>query len=303
VIALREDEKIADIMKRAHAAHIVVPAFNAAYIPMLRPIVDALRECETFGLIEVARHELQKFGAQSFEAIADEYRRFGDKRFTRLHLDHIPVVDEDGLRVDWRSLIQAGLRLGYDSVMVDGSRVPFDENMKATATVVQMAHERAVPVEGELGAVLGHESNLSIPYAEIFEQGIGFTDVEQAATFVSQTQVDWLSVAIGNIHGAIAGAAKDKDKVEARLNIDHLRKLSEKTRIPLVLHGGSAIRKEYILEAIRQGITKINIGTEIRLAYERARKLGVEQAQKAVAAKVKEYVRDTYHVEGTAKRL
>lgn len=123
---------------------------------------------------------------------------------------------------------------------------------------------------------------------------------------MNETKIDWLSVAIGNIHGAISGAAKDKDKVQARLNIDHLKKLSQKTKIPLVLHGGSGIKTEYVLEAIKNGITKINIGTDIRQAYERAIKThpdNIENARSQVSEKIREIICDVYHIEGSANKI
>lgn len=76
--------------------------------------------------------------------------------------------------------------------------------------------------------------------------------------------MDWLSIAIGNIQGVISGVAKDKKKIEARLDISHLQRISERVKIPLVLHGGSEIRLEYLLEAIKDGIMKINVGTVLR---------------------------------------
>jgi fructose/tagatose bisphosphate aldolase len=85
---------------------------------------------------------------------------------------------------------------------------------------------------------------------------------------VQETDCDWLSVAIGNVHGAVSGALKDKKKVEARLNLDHLELLHQATGIPLVLHGGSGVKQEYLLAAIKKGIAKVNVGTEIRQAYE-----------------------------------
>ena len=116
--------------------------------------------------------------------------------------------------------------------------------------------------------------------------------------------MDWLSVAIGNIHGAISGACKHQAKVEAKLNIDHLKKLREATGIPLVLHGGSGINRSSVLEGVKNGITKINIGTEIRQTYEKALKEIPEDpkyVQEKVALKIKELVRDYYGIEGSAE--
>jgi ketose-bisphosphate aldolase len=301
-----ESLNVSEIMKRAYNRRILVPAFNVAYLPMVKPIVETLVKYQTFGLVEVARLEVEKFQAKSFEAMAKEYNIYRKTKFTRLHQDHIPVIDEDGAKVDWKSLIQKGIDAGYDSVMIDGSRLSFNENLDITRQVAVMAHNANKPSEAELGAVMGHEKQLSMSYDEIYAKGIGFTSVDEAVRFVNETKIDWLSVAIGNIHGAISGAAKDKDKVQARLNIDHLKKLSQNTKVPLVLHGGSGIRTEYVLEAIKNGITKINIGTDIRQAYERAMKVhpdNIENARSQVSEKISEIICDVYHIEGSANKI
>jgi ketose-bisphosphate aldolase len=229
-----------------------------------------------------------------------------DRRVVRLHLDHVPVIDERGERCDWQRMIADGLDLGFDSVMIDGSRLPFDENAEATRAVVDMAHVRGIAVEAELGAVLGHEAGLLPPYEELFASGRGFTDVSEARAFVERTGTDWLSVAVGNIHGAISGAAKDEAKVRARLNIDHLRRLHEATGVPLVLHGGSGIQPDCLRDGIRNGIAKINIGTDIRQAYERALRgpAGcIQSAQDAVAERIHELVTDDFRMRNSIPAL
>ena len=299
------DLPLADIMRLAAGEHVLVPAFNVAHLPMVEPICRTLAELDTFGLVEVARPDVEKFGAQSFAAVAREYQRLADPHYTRLHLDHVPIIDEDGQRVDWQPIIAEALSLGYDSVMVDGSRLPLEENIAATAQAAAMAHPRNVPVEAELGAVLGHEAGPLPPYEELFASGRGFTDPDEAERFVRESHCDWLSVAVGNIHGAISGAARDQKKVQARLHIDHLRRLREVTGVPLVLHGGSGIRPEYLREAVQNGIVKINIGTEIRQAYERALSESGEVApgQRAVAESIRQLVGDVYRIAGSAGRL
>lgn len=222
---------VAEIMARACERHLVVPAFNAAYLPMVRPIVQTLKERGTFALLEVARPDIQRFGAVSYGAVARAFERYADRGFVRLHQDHVPVVDEEQREVAWEPLIRQALDLGYDSVMLDGSRLPLEENIAATRAVVELAHP-GVAVEGELGAVLGHEVGPLPPYEELFPSGRGFTDEEDARRFVRETAVDWLSVAAGNIHGAITGAAKDESKPRARLNIEHLRRIEPGRRAP-----------------------------------------------------------------------
>ena len=300
-----EKAPLSRIMEVAYENQVLIPAFNVAYLPMVEAIMEALRETETFALLEVSRPDITRFGAKSFQAVKEEYERFGDLAFSRLHQDHVPVIDEEGEKVDWKSLIEEALSLGYHSVMIDGSRLPLDENIRVTRETVMISHRHGVCVEGELGSVLGHEKGPLPPYEELFQSGQGFTSPEDAQRFVQETGVDWLSVAIGNIHGAITGAAKDQKKVEARLNIQHLQQIARVTGIPLVLHGGSGIKREYVLEAIKNGITKINIGTEIRQAYERGlgENSNIEEAQKETKEKVKELITSYYEIGGSVHIL
>jgi len=268
-------------MWNARRAGTVVPAFNIPFLPMMEAVVEALRDTDCFGLIAVARPEWMKFEAGSVRAIYQEYQRVKDERFTRLHLDHVPVIDEDNLSVDYEAIIREAIQLGYQSVMVDGSRLPLDENIQATRKIARLAHAAGIALEGELGAVYGHEAGPPPPYEELFASGKGFTAAEDARRFVQETGVDWLSVAVGNVHGAISNLTRHNKKVEARLNIEHLQRIYEAVKIPLVLHGGSGIKKEYIQEAIQRGIAKINIATTVRQPYEVALKESLEAARKS----------------------
>jgi ketose-bisphosphate aldolase len=276
---LSASSKTTGIRVGARPAETVIPAFNIPYLPMMEPVVAALRETDSFGMIAVARLEWVKFEARSLRAVFEEYQRVKDERHTRLHLDHVPVIDEDDLRVDFEAEIREAINLGYQSVMVDGSRLPLEENIQATRKITAIAHAAGIPVEGELGAVLGHEAGPPPAYEELFATGKGFTSVEEAKRFVAETEVDWLSVAVGSVHGSLM---RHCQKVEARLNLDHLQRIHEATNIPLVLHGGSGIKKEYILGAARRGIAKINIGTVIRHAYQEALPISLAAAQQAV---------------------
>jgi ketose-bisphosphate aldolase len=290
-------------MLSAFGKGIVIPAFNIPYLPMMEPVVRALRDTGAFGFIAVARLEWEKFEAGGLRAVRDEYEKVKDTRLTRLHLDHVPVIDEDGLRVDYAEIIAQALKVGYESVMVDGSRLALDDNVAATAEVVRMGHAAGVPVEGELGAVLGHETGPLPPYDELFASGKGFTDPEEAKAFVAETGVDWLSVAVGNIHGAVAGDARRREKVAARLSIERLDLLREATGVPLVLHGGTGIPREGLTEAVRHGIAKINIGMAIRQPYEAARSRSIEEAQEAVYRTAAQLVADELEIAGSARIL
>ena len=305
LMVVKCSEKYAKIFDAAASAGIVIPAFNIPYLPMMSAVADSLAMYDAFGLIQVARLEIIKFESKSITAIAEEYHRVADPRVAGLHLDHIPVIDEDGLRVDWEPLIAEAISAGYDSVMIDGSRLPLKENIAVTSKVVQMAHAEGVLVEAELGSVLGHESGPIPPYEELFTRKAGFTIPEEARRFVKETQVDWLSVSVGSVHGAIAPATKDQPKVQAKLDIEHLKKLWDAAGVPLVLHGGSGIMRSYIDDAICNGIVKINIATDIRQPYERALAAGgsVEDAQAAVSKAMSRIICDNYSIEGSATQL
>ena len=290
------------LVRNARARGLVVPAFNIPYLPMMEPVVRAVCETGAFALIDVARLEWLKFEAGSPARIRQEYERCKNPSYTRLHLDHVPVIDEDGLRVDYKKVISTAVELGFQSVMVDGSRLSLDENIEASRHIADLAHSHGIPAEAELGAVLGHEAGPLPPYEELYASGKGFTDPEEAKKFVSETHVDWLSVSIGNIHGAVAPGERDKEKIAAKLNIEHLKRIYEGIGIPIVLHGGSGIPKSYILQGINSGITKINIGTAIRKAYEKNRNESISRAQNDVYDEVVRIL-DDLEVKGSARKI
>jgi fructose/tagatose bisphosphate aldolase len=120
---------------------------------------------------------------------------------------------------------------------------------------------------------------------------------------VQETGVDWLSVAVGNVHGAISEVTRHNKKVEARLNIEHLDRIYEAVQIPLVLHGGSGIKKKYIQEAIHRGIAKINIATAIRQPYEVALQESLEAARKAAYDAAVQVLTDELELQGSRRLI
>lgn len=299
------EPSLCERFQTAFTRHLLIPAFNAAHLPMVAAICSTLKEMDCFGLVEVARPDIQRFGAQSLAVIADEYGRWADPQYVTLHVDHVPVIDEEGNRVDWEAMIQEGLDCGYHSVMIDGSRLELQQNIAAARKVVEMAQPYGAAVEAELGAVMGHEPGPLPSYEELFASGKGFTSPEEAIQFVKDTGVDWLSVAAGNIHGAISGVAADEPKLHARLNIEHLKLLADSVGIALVLHGGSGIERDYLLAAAQVGVVKLNIGTEIRQAYERVLQDTdeVARAQEAVAEVIRGMLTERFAIAGSASLL
>ena len=293
------------IVQNALKLGLVVPSFNVPYLPMVEPVIRAAVDTDSFALIATARLEWYKFEGQGLGPVFDAYKACEHPGYTRLHLDHVPVVDEDDVTVDYLGILKDAATMGYDSLMVDGSRLRFDENVAATRAAVELAHEAGLPCEAELGAVFGHEAGPPPPYEELFASGKGFTDVDEAAEFVKQTGCDWLSVAVGSVHGAISGALRHQKKVEARLNIEHLEKLRDATGVPLVLHGGSGVKQEYILQGMKSGIAKINIGTEVRQVYEQSMRDSddVPKAQQAVYDKIVWMLNEYFQIAGTKAKV
>ena len=295
-----------EAVQRALAHGLVIPAFNIPHLPMLKPVVQAVCDDDSAAMIQVARLEWEKFESESLERVAEEYAKYANPAHTLLHLDHVPVIDEDHLEVDFMPIIRRAIAAGYQSVMVDGSRLSLAGNIEKTAQVVREAHAVGIPVEAELGAVMGHETQQqSIPYEEIFASKAGFTDVEEARRFVAESHCDWLSVAVGSVHGAIADNMLDKKKPAAKLDIQRIEELENALGIPLVLHGGSGIQQDYIRRGIKAGIAKINVGTELRQPYERAmrERNDVAYAQECVYGRCRELIRDFLVTSGDAALL
>lgn len=294
-----------DVVWRAWQAGTAIPAFNVPYLPMVDPVVRAVVDQDSVALIETARIEWQRFECYGPAAVQEAYARFGDPVHTRLHLDHVPVVDEDDLAVEYLPIIRKAIALGYDSVMIDGSRAELADNIAATRRAVELAHAAGIPCEAELGAILREGVASLPPYEALFESGIGFTNVEQAARFVNETGCDWLSVAVGNLHGAVSRAARNLKKTEARLDLAHLARLQAATGAPLVLHGGSGIQRQYMQDAIRAGIAKVNVATEIRQAFELGLRSGgtLEAAKDAVYERTAWLIADYFGVAGSRQAL
>jgi ketose-bisphosphate aldolase len=271
----------------------------------MEPVIRAVRDQDSFALIEVARIEWMKFGAKSPAAVMELFTKYNDPQHVRMHLDHVPVIDEDHQTVDYMKIIADAIALGYQSVMVDASRLSLDENIKATRKVADLAHKTNIPVEAELGAVFGHESGPMPPYEELFRTGKGFTRPEEAERFAKESGCDWLSVAIGNVHGAVGEATKDQKKVEARLSLDHLALLSKVTGIPLVLHGGSGIKQEDMLASMKKGIAKVNVGTEVRQAYDQGLKAKgtIVGAQDAVYDRTVYLIKEWFKLSGIRAKI
>ena len=160
-----------------------------------------------------------------------------------VHLDHGESIETMKLAIE----------SGFTSVMIDGSSLPLDENIALTKSVVELAHAFGVSVEAEIGHVGGGEGSFE---GTDVDEG-RFTRPEDAQRFAEETSVDTLAVAFGTVHGIFKGTPK--------LDIPRLEQIRERVGIPLVMHGGSGLSDEQFVSAIKGGITKINLFTEISM--------------------------------------
>jgi fructose-bisphosphate aldolase, class II len=159
-----------------------------------------------------------------------------------IHLDHGSSVEK----------CKAAIDAGFTSVMIDGSHLPFEENVAMTKEVVAYAHERGVSVEAELGVVGGQED-------DVVADGVIYADPKECAELVKQTDIDCLAPALGSVHGPYKG--------EPKLGFKEMEEISETVKLPLVLHGGTGIPTEQIQKSISLGTAKINVNTENQIAF------------------------------------
>lgn len=176
-----------------------------------------------------------------------------------LHLDHGASFEE---------CIQA-IRAGFSSVMYDGSSLPFEENIKNTKKVVEVARACGVSVEAEIGHVGGAEAGALIKEGKEADSS-QYTTVEEAVKFVEATNVDALAVAIGTVHGIYKG--------KPNLDLERLSNIRAALQIPLVLHGGSGLSDEDFKNAVQHGISKINFFTELSMAAANAARNLIKEA-------------------------
>ncbi|SEM96105.1 class II fructose-bisphosphate aldolase [Lihuaxuella thermophila] len=161
-----------------------------------------------------------------------------------LHLDHGNSLE----------VVKQCLKAGYTSIMIDGSRLPFAENVRLVREAVQLAKECGVPVEAELGTIGGTEDDLHVEGSKAM-----FTDPELAAEFVRKTGIDFLAPAFGTAHG--------KYKKEPKLDLQLLDEINRRVGIPLVMHGASGVPAESLQASLSFGISKVNFSTELKAAF------------------------------------
>ena len=231
------------LLGHAQAHGYAVPGFNCHDLVDFQAILTAA-EAEAAPVIIMASESTIQFAGFSYiEGLAYAGARETKIPFA-LHLDHGRDLDN----------VIKSVQHGFISIMFDGSNLPLAENIRLTAWVTDIAHRVGISVEGELGQIPGTEDDISVS-----EQEAGMTDPDLVAEFVQQTKVDALAVAIGTAHGLYKG--------EPKLDFQRLAAIRNVTSLPLVLHGGTGVPDALVRRAIELGICKVNVGTDLRVAY------------------------------------
>lgn len=228
-----------EMILKAREGRYAVPAFNAENMEMVQAIVAAAEEMRSPVMIQTTPTTVKYITREMAYAMV---KTEADKATVpvALHLDHCENYDD----------VVKAMEVGYSSVMIDASKIPYEDNVALTAKVVEAAKSFGATVEAELGTVGGKEDGHS---AEVI-----YTDPDLALDFATRTGVDIFAVAIGTAHGFYKG--------EPKLNFELLAKLREIIAVPLVLHGGSGVPDEMIRRTIELGISKVNFATELRAA-------------------------------------
>jgi fructose-bisphosphate aldolase class II len=223
-----------------------IGSFNTSDLEITKAIISAATRLRSPVIIETSEKAIGYAGLEELASIIKSAAK-NARVPVALHLDH-------GTNLD---LVNRCLEAGYTSIMFDGSKLPYDENQILTRQAAEMAHRKNVPCEGELGSIM------KAPKKSVYPIAIdkGFTDPELVSQFVRNTGIDFLAVSIGSQHGI--GANEE-------LDIELLKKINTKTSIPLVLHGASGVPERDIKQAVKNGICKINIDTDIRHTFSKA---------------------------------
>lgn len=239
-----------DLLTVAQKNHFAVPAFNIGSDQLLKAVMKTVKELKSPVILEMSPDEFNFVGYAQIQAML--YEAAHTDVPVCIHLDH----------GDSYETVVRAIQAGMTSVMIDASKLPYEENVAITKKVVETAHIADVSVESELGTI-GTTGN-SI---EGGTEGVIYTVPEEAKQFIEDTGIDTFACAIGTAHGIYPKDMKPK------LRIDILKDITDQVSVPLVLHGGSSNKDEEIAEAVKNGICKINISSDIKVAfYEQARK-------------------------------
>jgi len=245
-----------ELLQEAERLSIGMGAFDTGggQIDILEAILEAAEELKAPVFISDGFEAMENYWRMEYFASVVRMRAKKTKVPIVLHLDH-------AFRFEY---VVKAIRYGFTSVMFDGSRLPYEENVRITKKVATIAHVSGISAEGELGRVTGLEGDLTIA-----DENPAYTDPVLAKSFVEETGIDALAPGIGNIHGFY--------KAEPKLDFPRLREIRRLTGIPLVLHGATGIPSADIKKAIEMGVRKINVATLVKYAFVQGLKKHLEK--------------------------
>lgn len=246
-----EFASVKELLCKAQEMGYAVPAFNVENMETVQGVIQAAEELNRPVILQTTPSSVNYAGLDFFAACVRTAIR-NTRVPIALHLDHGSSYE----------LAANAMKEGYSSVMIDGSRLSFEDNVALTSRVSELGNILGVSVEAELGSVGGKEDSS-------ISESVTFTDPAQAVEFAERTKVDSLAVAIGTSHGFYKG--------EPKLDIKRLKEIRAAVDIPLVLHGTSGVPDEVVKECIRNGICKVNYATDLRNAFTKAVRLSMEK--------------------------
>ncbi len=231
------------LLDDAYKNHYAIPAFNFDNFELLMGIFQGAKQVQTPVIVQITEPAIEWLNVENVVSmVKNEAEQCGLP--VALHLDHANNFD----------IIKSCIKAGFTSVMIDYSDKDLQQNMEMTRQVVDLAKNYNVTVESEVGIV----SNIN----ETDEQDNEFTNLNNAINFCKYTNIDVLGISIGNTHGMRNRTAS--------LDIERLVSINEKLQLPLALHGSSGVKEEDLAKAIKFGITKVNMETELRVAFRKA---------------------------------
>ncbi len=252
----------------AREKKVAIGHFNISNLEAFWGIFKAAQSLDVPVIIGVSEGERDFVGVRQVVALVKSIRDEHDYPIY-LNADHTYSFER----------VKEAIDAGFDSVIIDGAKLSFEENVKLTKQCVEYARSsgREVLVEGELGYI-GQSSKIldEIPEGVVLDES-SLTDPVKAREFVELTGVDMLAPAVGNFHGMLRGG------VDPKLNIERVKQISDSTGIPLVLHGGSGNSEDDFKQSIANGIAIVHINTEIRVAYKQGLQIGLTENPDEVA--------------------
>lgn len=237
---------VKELLEKAKAGGYAVGAFNTVNLETTRAIIEAAKELSSPVIIQMTEKTFDYAGGRAIYQLTKNIAEFYAPEIpVGIHLDHGKSFEVVGRAMD----------IGFTSVMYDGSRKDYVDNLMMTKKIVEIAHERGVVVQAELGNVpyIGEMQMETVDWTKYM------TDPDQAAQFVKETGIDTLAVAIGNAHGFF------RERSEA--DYERLSSIAELVDVPLVLHGASDWEDGRVTEVIKRGISCFNVDTATRLAF------------------------------------